>query len=68
MKRDRFFAFLQLLDAGEVRAMSSGKKEQEIHAMRTYARDVVAVVNFLEGSVEFVPGERAETLYLEIEF
>lgn len=65
--KQRFFAFLQLLDAGEVSPSSIGKKEQEAHAIKTYARDVVAVVNFLEPGLVFVPGADKGDV-LEIEF
>lgn len=65
--RQRFFSFLQLLDAGEVSPSSSGKKEQEAHAIKTYARDIVAVANFLEPGLTFVAGSPEDNV-LEIEF
>lgn len=63
-KRERFYTYLRLMDVGEVTVlkgegrMEGARKEEE--ALRTLAKDVVAVTEFVYGCITFEPGANYE--------
>jgi hypothetical protein len=58
-RRERFTVFLQLLDPAEVRLGSTTQKRSSAdeRALRTFARDVLAVGSFLLPEIFFSPNE-----------
>lgn len=55
-KHYRFMSFLGHMDSIEFKNTASGaKKELVDHALKMFAKDIIAVVAFLETDIEFIP-------------
>lgn len=64
-KKSRFLAYLRLMDAGEVAALDLNKRAPE-QSLKTLARDVIGVTEFLFGCLEFKMGATYDTVGLSL--